>query len=187
MEQYAKEKHICIVLPETRIFLKELCVKLKPKKILEVGMAIGYSASVMLSSCEAHITCCEASLPNIKLAKQNFERLKLSDRVDIVAGDCLKTLPDLQGQVFDLIFLDGPKGLYPDILKLLLPLLSNTGVLVADNISFRGMVEGEPITQPRFEKTVQALRRFIQDIQDNKELKLEIKKVGDGLALVQKR
>ena len=271
MEQYAKAKRICIILPNTRTFLKELCGKLNPKNILEVGTAIGYSASTMLFSCDANITCCEASAPNIVLAKQNFERLHLMNRVNIVEGDCLKTLPilneiinstnvlkaqeiknivdnktkvaddkndctnsmssqtdyknsmssqkdaqkgdlknffiqtvkesfneqkcpqtkecltnlqTLQGERFDLIFLDGPKGFYPDILKLLLPLLAKNGVLVTDNVSFRGMVSGKKqITEPRFEKTVKALHQFIDDLKNNKDLNVEIKEIGDGLAI----
>ena len=269
MEQYAKEKRICIIRPDTRSFLKDLCVKLNPKTILEVGTAIGYSASTMLLSCDANITCCEASAPNIVLAKQNFERLHLTDRVNIIEGDCLKTLPiineiiysdkvqtlenniknqqnninakngitgsllsnensdkdklsgsllsngdfnqniaitlpkakvmsqtfdeqiksyekliELKGQKFDLIFLDGPKGLYPEILKLLLPLLSKRGIFVADNVLFRGMVSGKNrITEPRFEKTVKALQQFIYELKKDSRLDFELLEIGDGLAV----
>ena len=257
MEQYAKEKRICIILPDTRSFLKELCLKLNPKTILEVGTAIGFSASTMLLSSSANITCCEASAPNIVLAKQNFARLNLTDRVNIVEGDCLKTLPIINeiicsakverqtlenniknqqnninfrnklaesllpsenldkdklskitlptakemlqnpeeqvqsyqkltelGQKFDLIFLDGPKGLYPEILKLLLPLLSEKGIFVADNVSFRGMVCGKnKITEPRFEKTVKALQQFIEELQKDPRLNFELLEIGDGLAV----
>ena len=188
MERYAKEKRICIILPETRVFLRELCQKIKPKKILEVGTAIGFSASWMLRSCDASITCCEASAPNIVLAKQNFEKLGLTERVKIVYGDCLKTLPNFN-EKFDLIFLDGPKGLYPEILKLLLPLLDNNGTLVADNVSFRGMVTGDSkITEPRFEKTVKALKQFLDDLKNNKELEIEVyEKLGDGICVAKWR
>jgi len=180
MQKYAKEKKICIILPETRVFLRELCQKTKPKKILEVGTAIGFSASWMLKSCDANITCCEASAPNIVLAKQNFEKLGLTQRVKIVYGDCLKTLPSFD-EKFDLIFLDGPKGLYPEILKLLLPLLDENGTLVADNVSFRGMVTGEnKITEPRFEKTVKALKEFLDNLKNNSNLEVEVyEKLGD--------
>lgn len=223
MENYAKEKRICIILPDTRIFLKNLCGKIKPENILEVGTAIGYSASLMLFGCDAKITCCEASSPNIVLAKGNFDRLNLTGRVNIVEGDCLKTLPvinEIYGQEtfpsaeicgekfsekkcpqtaesikkllenkskkFDLIFLDGPKGLYPEILKLLLPLLSERGVFVADNVSFRGMVSGKnKVTEPRFEKTVEALRSFINDLKTDPRLTFELLETGDGLAVAE--
>ncbi len=185
MEDFAKEKNIPIVLPDTRDFLKDLCKKQKPKKILEVGTAIGYSASNMLLSCDARITCCEASKPNIIIAKQNFEKLNLTDRVLIVEGDCLKTLPTLLGQKFDLIFLDGPKGLYPQILPKLLPLLGEDGTLIADNVGFRGMVsQNKEIKENRFVKTVNALNEFLDDLKNNKELETEVHfEIGDGITV----
>lgn len=185
MENYAKENRICIILPETRKFLKELCAKYNPQNILEVGTAIGFSASYMLLNSNAKITCCEASKPNIILAKQNFEKLNLTNRVEIIEGDCIKTLPSLNGRKFDLIFLDGPKGFYPQILKLLLPLLSESGVFVADNVEFRKMVSlGVEITEPRFDKTVKALREFLKDLKENKGLDTQIfPSLGDGIAV----
>lgn len=185
MEAFAKEKNIPIALPDTREFLKNLCKEKMPKKILEVGTAIGYSASNMLLSCSAEIVCCEASKPNIKIAKQNFEKLGLTKRVTIVEGDCLKTLPGLAGQKFDLIFLDGPKGLYPQILPLLLPLLNEDGTLVADNIGFRGMVsKNSEITENRFIKTVHELKKFLDDLKNNKDLKTDIHfEIGDGISV----
>ena len=184
MENYANEKKICIIRPKTRLFLIEKLKQYNPKNILEVGTAIGYSASLMLLNSNAKITCAEASAPNIVLAKQNFEKLGLTERVNIIFGDCLKTLPEMN-QKFDFIFLDGPKGLYPDILKLLLPLLSENGVLVADNVSFRGMVSGKAeITEKRFEKTVSALRQFLKDLKENKDLETEVyEDLEDGVSI----
>ncbi len=188
MESYANQHKICIVRPKTRQFLIDLCKKNNPKTILEVGTAIGFSASTMLLNCDANITCAEASAPNIVLAKQNFEKLGLSERVNIVFGNCLNTLPEINQQ-FDLIFLDGPKGLYPDILKLLLPKLAKNGVLVADNVSFRGMVDGKSqITEPRFEITVKALKTFLNDLTSNPLLETQIFfDLDDGVAVAKWR
>ncbi len=188
MQQFAAERKIPIILPETRKFLAELCAKHNPATILEVGMAIGYSASIMLGACSAKITCCEASKPNIAWARANFENLKLTERVTIIQGDCLRTLPTLAGQKFDLIFLDGPKGKYTEILELLLPLLAPGGILVADNVLFRGMVQGGvPITEPRFELTVKSLKNFLERLQSDKRLQTEVKDIGDGLAVARWR
>lgn len=183
IENFARQNKIPVILPKTQEFLKEICKKHQPKQILEIGTAIGFSASLMLLNCGAFITCAEASAPNIKLAKQNFERLNLTSRVNIVEGDCLNTLPKLIGKKFDLIFLDGPKGLYPQILNLLLPLLAKDGILVADNVEFRGMVSlGAEITEHRFEKTVFALREFIENARQNKNLKVCVyPEIGDGI------
>lgn len=183
MEQYARANKIPVILPDTREYLENLCREIQPKRILEIGMAIGYSASCMLSSCDATIVECEASLPNIELAKINFEILGLTDRVTIIEGDCMLTLPNITEQ-FDLIFLDGPKGRYPEILPLLLPRLKRRGVLVCDNVLFRGMVlDGEPLQYPRFERTVIALRQFIDMLKNNRELDTELLRIGDGLTV----
>lgn len=183
MEQFARANKIPVILPETREYLENLCKQIQPKKILEIGMAIGYSASCMLLSSNANIVECEASLPNIELAKKNFEILGLTDRVSIIEGDCMNTLPTINEQ-FDLIFLDGPKGKYPEILPLILPRLKSTGVLVCDNVLFRGMVlDGQPLQYPRFERTVIALRNFIEMLQNNSDLETEILHIGDGLAV----
>lgn len=188
MERFAAERNIPIIVPQTRKFLTELCAKHKPTTILEVGTAIGFSASVMLSACDAKIVCCEASAPNIAWAKANFKMLGLTDRVNILSGDCLDTLPTLMGQQFDLIFLDGPKGKYPEILELLLPLLAPSGILVADNVLFRGMVQGgAAIPYPRFVPTVQALRNFLEQLRTNPKLETEVKDIGDGLAIARWR
>ena len=185
MEAFARENKIPVILRDTRAFLENLCKDLRPKRILEVGTAIGYSISCMLRACEAQATCMEASLPNIKLAKQNLEALGLASRVNIVVGDCLKTLPSLNGEKFDLIFLDGPKGKYLEILELLLPLLDKKGVLVADNVLFRGMVEGETeISEPRFVPTVEVLRTFIDTLEHDARFDTTLHHIGDGLCEV---
>ena len=185
MEQYAREWKIPVVLRDTREYLENICKTLQPKSILEIGMAIGYSGSCMLKQCDANICCLEISKPNIILAKQNFEKLGLQQRVEIIEGDCLKTLPTLLGRKFDLIFLDGPKGSYVDMVDYILPLLSEKGVWISDNVLFRGMVlDGKPITEPRFERTVARMRDFISKINDNPKLETEILHIGDGLSCV---
>ena len=184
MEKFARQNKIPVVLPETRMFLEELCKKEQPKQILEIGMAIGFSGSVMLKSCDAFLTTCEASLPNIEIAKRNFALQNLTKRVKIVEGDCIKTLPTLNGQKFDLVFLDGPKGLYLEILKLVLPLLSSNGTLVADNVLFRGMVSGKnKISENRFKTTVAVLKEFNDYLTHNKNFDAQILDIGDGLCV----
>lgn len=187
MLSFARENKIPVILDDTREYLENLCEQLKPKKILEVGTAIGYSASCMLLASNADIVCFEASLPNIKLANENFKNLGLTNRVEIVVGDCLKTLPDYTGGEFDLIFLDGPKQMYKQIFDLLLPHLSINGVMVIDNVLFRGMVsDGKEITEPRYVRTVESLRNFIEYVQSKPELQAEVKHIGDGLCVVKR-
>ena len=187
--QYARANNIPVILDETRDFLTNLCREIKPKKILEIGMAIGYSGSWLLKSSEgAELTCLEASTPNIKLARQNFLAQGLENRVNIIEGDCLKTLPTLIGNKYDLIFLDGPKGKYIDMVDMILPLLAPNGVWVSDNVLFRGMVlDGADIPSERFKVTVGLLHKFIDRLQNDKKLDTQLLHIGDGLSVVKFR
>ena len=190
MEQFARKNNIPVVLPDTREYLVNLIKEKQPKRILEIGMAIGFSGANMLGACtDSEIVELEASTPNIELALENYKRLGLLDRVTIIEGDCMKTLPELvsQGEKFDFIFLDGPKGKYIDMIDLIKPLMSEGCIWVSDNVLFRGMVQdGQEITSKRFEVTVESLRNFINTLQNDKELVTEILHIGDGLSLVER-
>lgn len=185
LEKFARQNNIPVILDDTRDFLVELCKEINPKNILEIGMAIGYSGSNLLkASPNATLTCLEASTPNIKLARQNFKAQGLEGRVNIIEGDCLKTLPTLKEQ-FDLIFLDGPKGKYVDMVDMIIPLMHKNSVWVSDNVLFRGMVlDGQEIPSERFKVTVGLLRQFIQKLQSNTNLDTQILHIGDGLSVV---
>ena len=187
METFARQNKIPVILPPTREFLCNLVASKKPNSILEIGMAIGFSASCMLLSYDkAKVVDLEASLPNIALAKA----LGLEDRVEIIVGDCIKTLPNLvkTGQKFDMIFLDGPKGLYVDMIDMLLPMLNDDGVWVSDNVLFKGMVRGgKPITEHRYINTVQTMQKFLQILENHPKLNTKTLDIGDGLCVVTKK
>ncbi len=189
LEKYARKNKIPVVLPDTREFLCKLVRERKPNRILEIGMAIGFSGSNMLKSYDGTtLVCCEVSKPNIEEAVENFENQGLTARVQIIEGDCMKTLPTLLGQKFDLIFLDGPKTFYSDMIDLILPLLSKKGVWVSDNVLFRGMVrDGVEITEHRFERTAKILDEFLTKLQQNEKLDTQILHIGDGLSVVKFR
>ncbi len=187
IESDARARSIPVILRPTRVYLEKLIKEHQPKSILEIGMAVGYSASVMLSVSEAHITCLEASRPNIVEAKANFAALGLEDRVTIIEGDCMKTLPKLNKK-YDFIFLDGPKGKYLDMIPLILPLLSKKGIWLSDNVLFRGMVNGQSeISEHRFIHTVGVLREFLEKLESDTSLDTTILDIGDGLCQVQSK
>lgn len=138
------------------------------------------------SKSEARLTSLEASLPNIAEARENFEAQGLLDRVEIIDGDCMLTLPTLSGRKFDMIFLDGPKGRYLEMLPMLLPLLADDGVWVSDNVLFRGMVRGgAEITEPRFERTAKVLNEFLEKIEQDERLNTRVLNIGDGISVVE--
>ncbi len=189
LETFARQTKVPVIVPTTREYLVNLVKARQPKRILEIGTAIGFSGSCFLKACpDAFLTTLEASTPNIAMAKQNFEAQGLTSRVNIIEGDCMRTLPTLVGQKFDFIFLDGPKGMYLDMIDMLLPLLADNGIWVSDNVLFRGMVlDGVPILEPRFQKTVNLMRQFLKRLDDDEQLSTQVLHIGDGLSVVEKR
>ena len=191
MERYARQNDIPVILPDTRQYLCDLVATRQPATILEIGMAIGFSASCMMLACpKTQVVDLEASLPNIALARQNFEALGLTERVEIIEGDCMQTLPKLveAGKRYDMIFLDGPKGKYVEMMPYLLSLLREGGIWVSDNVLFKGMVRGgKPILEHKYKHTVATLREFLDILENDKTLNTQVLDIGDGLSVVTKK
>jgi predicted O-methyltransferase YrrM len=188
MNQYARARHVSIINDATALFLEFLCGYHKPKQILEVGTAIGYSAIIMCRASGGNpmITTLEKSQEMITLAKQNIKEAGLQDNIRIIRGDAVDILPGIQGQ-FDLVFLDAAKGQYDQFLVYILKLLRPEGILICDNVLIRGMVANDDL-MPRRHKTMTVnMRNFIDNIKQNKALRFSVVPIGDGVLLCSKR
>ena len=150
IEDFARENGVPIVQPEAGIFLELMTSMKKPKKILELGTAVGFSSILMYESAgtEPDIVTIERDEKMIEMAKINLEKFNLSDKIKIEAGDCLEVLERLDDK-FDLIFMDAGKGHYNHFLPHCLRLLKEDGVIVADNVLFRGMVASQELVKRR--------------------------------------
>jgi len=187
IEDYAKANKIPILLPESRSILEELILKYQPQNILEIGTAIGFSGCLMLLlSTNSKLTTIEKSDDAIIVAKRNFEKSNLIERVTILQGDATEIIKSLNSQ-FDFIFLDGPKAQYLYQLPFLLNLLTKNGIILADNVLFRDMVKGDAPLNRRYKKIVINLRKFIQEVESNAELNSKILSIGDGLMIISKK
>ncbi|MDD3397851.1 MAG: O-methyltransferase [Clostridia bacterium] len=187
IEDYAKANKIPILLPESRSILEELILKYQPQNILEIGTAIGFSGCLMLLlSTNSKLTTIEKSDDAIIVAKRNFEKSNLIERVTILQGDATEIIKSLNSQ-FDFIFLDGPKAQYLYQLPFLLNLLTKNGIILADNVLFRDMVKGDAPLNRRYKKIVINLRKFIQEVESNAELNSKILSIGDGLMIITKK
>lgn len=137
LERYAKETNVPIIRPQMQSLLRFLVTWGRPKQILEVGTAIGFSALLMSEYApkECHITTIEKYEKRIPLAKENFKKAGKSDCITLLEGDATEILASLKEDgVFDLIFMDAAKGQYINFLPDIRRLLSPTGLLVSDNI-----------------------------------------------------
>ena len=181
---YAKQHNVPIIMQSAAAVLCEQCNKKQPKKILEIGMAIGYSGSLMLlsSSADTHLTSIELSTPNIQEATKNFARLNLTERVTILEGDCIEVLSELKDK-FDFVFLDGPKALYLDCLPLILRLCTKGAVIVADNMNYSRRAHNA-LSPERSKRIEQSLEEFKQAVISSPKLKSEFLNIDDGLVVI---
>ena len=172
-----------LIKDESVDYLINAIKEYKPKSILEIGTAIGYSGSVMLGVSDgSFLTTLEKNTQSAEIAKSNFEKLGLSARVNVINVDAIDYLKKCN-QKFDFIFLDGPKGQYVHYLKYLINMLNAGGVLFSDNVLFRGYVRGGVEFPKRFKTIVQNMREFLNIIESDKNLSTTIYDVGDGISI----
>lgn len=189
LKKYAKTNLTPILRPKSARFLRDLCKEKKPQKILEIGTAIGYSASLMLSCCKnASLVTIEKDAHMALLAKETFLARNLTRQVRLIENDAFEALKSLvsEGEKFDLIFLDGPKGQYFKYLPLLKQLLGKKGTLLADDVLFHGYVKKEGDPGHKHRTIVASLRAFIADLQADESFKTSLLEFEDGLLLCER-
>ncbi len=191
MEQiikYAQDNNVPIVRPITLQMLLDRASEHGIKRILEIGTAIGYSGSQMLlKNLDATLTTIEKSEQMYNVAKSNFERLGLTDRVEQLKGDAKDVLKDLlsKGEKYDLVFLDGPKGQYIWYLPVISDLLNDGGTIFADDVLFRGLVKGNDWPEHRTRTLVLNLRKYLEEV-NIPPFKSQLFEVEDGVCITTK-
>ena len=187
IRRFAKENFIPIVREKTSKILIEKVKEINPKNILEIGTAIGYSGMLMLENSEAFLTTLEIDENRKNIALKNFNSAGFQNRVNLVFGDC-KTFIESEKEVFDFIFLDGPKGQYVKYLPHLINMLSRKGLMFCDNVLFEGLVQNYDAIIPKKHRTiVNNLRKFLKIVSEDKNLECEILDVEDGICLINKK
>ncbi len=183
---YARENHIPVLLDDTAKLLFSKINNQKPKNVLEIGTAIGYSGTLILNASNCKLTTIEKDEASFNLAEHHFEKFGLTNRVNQILGDALEELNNLVklNKKFDFIFLDGPKGQYIKYLPILKQLINNSGVLFADNVFFKRMIFIEGTIPHRKRTIVVNLRKFLETVKtDNNFYNVEILDVGDGVLI----
>lgn len=178
----ALENKIPIILDDTLDVIQELLLKLKPKKILEIGTATGYSAicfSNILNN-DVIIDTIEIDEKRVEKAKENILKMKIKN-INIKQGDALEILPKLNSP-YDCIFIDSVKSKYPIFLIEAIRLSKIGTYILADNILYKGYVLGE-YNKHKQRTAVRNLREYIKEISINENLETKILEVGDGLSI----
>lgn len=189
LEAYAKKTQVPIIRKEMQSLMRTLLVMNKPKRILEVGTAIGFSALFMSEFMpeDGHITTIEKYEKRIPIAKDNFKRFGKEDRIELLEGDAADILKSLTGP-FDFIFMDAAKGQYihflPDVLRLLNP----GGVLLSDNVLQDGDIIESKYAVTRRDRTIhKRMREYLYTLKNHEQLETAILTLGDGVALSVKK
>ena len=186
----SRDDYMPFIRDESAKVLFEICQTEKPKNILEIGTAVGYSALLMLEGAkESFVTTIEKDEKRSQEARVNFEKNGVKQRVNLVIGDAGQVLPQLEeeGKNFDLIFLDGPKGQYLRYLPHLKNLLCKGGLLVADNVLLHGWVKGEEFVKHKHRSMVVNLRKFLKTLEEDCDFDSKLLEIEDGMTISRKK
>lgn len=188
IEEFAHKNLVPIVQKETARFLEVILTIKRPMKILELGTAIGYSSILMsmYANENSKITTIERDISMIEEAKKNIEKYELTNKIEIKQGDCLEVLKSLKDK-YDLIFMDAGKGHYNHFLPECLRLLNEGGIIVADNVLFRGMVANDDLVKRRKITIVKRMRSYLDIVSKDKRLITSVIPMGDGIAVTTRR
>lgn len=189
LEAYSKRTKVPIIRKETQSLIRTLLVMNKPKRILEVGTAIGFSALFMgeFMPEDGRITTIEKYEKRIPLAKENFQRYDRSQRITLLEGDAADILKQLEGP-YDFIFMDAAKGQYIHFLPEVLRLLETGGVLLSDNVLQDGDIIQSKFAVTRRDRTIhKRMREYLYILKNHERLETAILTLGDGVALSVKK
>jgi predicted O-methyltransferase YrrM len=184
LEKEALDTYVPIVRKDMQAYLKYEMLRAKPRKILEVGTAIGFSALLMSEYApDADITTIENYDKRIPIARENFVRFGKQDKIKLIEGDALKILPTLDG-TYGFIFMDAAKGQYINYLPDILRLLSSGGILVSDNVLQDGDIIESKYAVVRRDRTIHTrMRDYLYELKHNDSLTTVILPVGDGITV----
>lgn len=185
IEKQAIKDEVPIVRKATQNLLKFLLVMQKPKRILEVGTAVGFSALLMSEYApeDCHITTIEKYEKRIPIAKENFRRGHAEERITLIEGDAAEELKKLEGS-YDFIFMDAAKGQYIHFFPEIMRLIEKGGLIVSDNVLQDGDVLQSRYAVTRRNRTIHSrMRDYLYELTHHEELETTILPVGDGMTL----
>ena len=183
IKKKALENKVPIIMDDTLEVVAKILNEIKPNKILEIGTAVGYSAICFSKYLQENgkIDTIERDTERVKEARENIKKAEVEDKINIYEGDAVEILPTLNDE-YDVVFIDAAKGKYPFFLNQALRMIRQGGVIIADNVLYKGYVMSD-YNKHKQRTAVRNLREYIAEITNNDKLETEILEVGDGLAI----
>ena len=188
MEDYAELNHVPIINVKGKAFLVKTVTAKRPHRVLEIGTAIGYSSLLIAenSADDIQITTLELNEARAETARKFINQSKYSEQITILLGDAAVNIDTLQ-DIFDLVFIDAAKGQYLTYFNKILPHLAVDGVVIADNVLFRGYVRSAEKPPRRYKTIVTRLKKYIETVENHPEFETVIHEQGDGLSVSYRR
>ncbi len=186
IKEEALLNHVPILMDESMNLIEVILKLKKPNKILEVGSAVGYSAicfSKYLTGENSKVKTIELNEERYRVAVSNINKMQLEDKIEIINADATKylaTIPD--DEKYDVCFIDAAKGQYNVFLEQALRLTKSGGIIIADNVLWKGRVLGE-YNEHRHRTAVTRLRTYLKTISENDKLESKVFNIGDGVAV----
>lgn len=185
MRTFAEEEEVPIIDRQVENYISFFLTVLNPATILELGTAIGYSASVMAQATDAHITTVELDPDRAVNARTHFQNQNLEERVQLIVGDAADFIAKDEGS-YDFIFIDAAKGQYEVYLEKCLKLLNRDGIICMDNVLFHGMLASKALFKRRKITIVKRLKRMLHTVFQSEELSVNLIPIGDGVLMIRR-
>jgi caffeoyl-CoA O-methyltransferase len=165
-------------------FLENISRLLQPRRILEIGSFTGYSALCLAAGLApgGRLHTLELREEDARTAQENFNRSPLGEKIILHVGNALSIIPTLHEE-WDMVFLDADKTGYIDYYELVLPLLRQNGLILADNVLFHGEVLQPPLSG----KNAKAIQAFNAHVQQDERVEQVLLTIRDGLMLIRKK
>ncbi len=189
LEEEAQRNYVPVIRTETQNLLKLLLAMNRPKRILEVGTAVGFSALLMeyFNPADCKITTIENYQKRIPIAQENFRKAGKCQVIELLEGDAAQVLKTLT-EPYDFIFMDAAKGQYIHFLKDVMRLLEPGGVLVSDNVLQEGDIIESRFAVTRRNRTIhKRMRDYLYELTHMEELTTSVLPVGDGVTVSVRR
>ena len=186
IKENALKNHVPILLDDTLEVITNILKEIKPRKILEIGTAVGYSAICFEKYVEEKIDTIERDEDRFEEATKNVKALNLENKINLIKGDAIEILETFESKKeYDFVFIDAAKSKCKIFLEHALRLGTDNVTIVVDNVLYKGYVMSD-YNNHKHRTAVRNLREFLKYIEENENLDSKILEVGDGLAIIEK-
>lgn len=180
------ENHRPIIQNEVAQFIKVILNIARPKKILEIGTNVGFSSIFMCKALDCNVDILSIEIDNdiYNEALLNIKNFGCDNSIRLINDDANNALDYINENGFDMAFIDASKGHYEEFFDKILKILSSDGIIICDNVLYKGMIANDELVERRKKTIVKRMRNFLEYISTDDRFEASIIPIGDGVALV---